>query len=144
MGSEKEIIMTDFVSSVKVIDSPINAVFDTLSDWSRLESIKDKLPQDKVKHFECDSHSCRFQVDMAGEIAVRIVEREPFKTIKMESEKSPIVFTAWIQLKEKDMTSCYVKLTLRADIPFMLKGMLSKPLEQGIEKAAEALASYSY
>ena len=37
-----------------------------------------------------------------------------------------------------------MKLTLKADIPFMLKGMVSGPLEDGLEKIADALAQVPY
>ena len=37
-----------------------------------------------------------------------------------------------------------MKLTLKADIPFMLKGMVSRPLQDGLEKIADALAQIPY
>jgi hypothetical protein len=37
-----------------------------------------------------------------------------------------------------------MKLTLKADIPFMLKGMVSGPLQDGLEKIADALAQVPY
>jgi hypothetical protein len=37
-----------------------------------------------------------------------------------------------------------MKVTVDADIPFMLKGMVSGPLKDGIEKIADALAMIPY
>ena len=69
--------MTSFESPVKTIPAAIETVFDTLSDFSNLERLRDKIPEDKVQNFNCDPDNCRFTISPAGNIAVRIVEREP-------------------------------------------------------------------
>lgn len=138
--------MTDFVSQVKSIASPREAVFDTLSDLSHLERVEGLIPSDKVSDLNYDRDTVSFKVNMAGvgQIRLRVVERDPHKTIKLETEQSPVPFTFWIQLKEKDPSSSYLKLTLRADLPFLLQGMLAKPLQDGLEKLADGLAAWSY
>jgi mannitol-specific phosphotransferase system IIBC component len=53
-------------------------------------------------------------------------------------------FNLWIQvLPVSDMTS-KMRVTVKADIPFMLKGMVSGPLQDGVEKIADALAQVPY
>ena len=47
--------MTSFESPVKTIPAAIETVFDTLSDFSNLERLRDKIPEDKVQNFSCDS-----------------------------------------------------------------------------------------
>ena len=37
-----------------------------------------------------------------------------------------------------------VKVTVKADIPFMLKGMVSGPLQDGVEKIADALSQIPF
>jgi hypothetical protein len=39
---------------------------------------------------------------------------------------------------------CLLQLTVKADIPFMLKGMVMKPLESFVQKSAEMLATLPY
>lgn len=138
--------MNEFVSPIKYINAPAQDVYVKLSDWNNLAQVAPLLPSDKVQDFQYDADSCSFQVNAmgVGKIALRIIDREPFKTIKISSEASPIAFTLWIQIKEKDEASCYIKLTLRADIPFMLKAMVSKPLQDGMDKIAETLAHLPY
>ena len=46
--------MTEFVSDVKKIPFSDEMVFGVLSDLSKLENLKDKLPEDKIKDFWCD------------------------------------------------------------------------------------------
>ena len=111
---------------------------------TEVEEINEQDSIDKIKEFSFDADFCTFKVDPFGTIAIRVIEREPFKTIKLESEKSPMHFTIWIQLQEVAIDDTRLKLTFKADIPFMFKGMVSKPLEDGIKKVAEALANLPY
>lgn len=136
--------MTDFVSDVQKIPFSADRVFAKLSDLKNLEKVQSILPEGKIKDLSFDSDTCSFHANPIGKISMRIVEREPGKSIKLASEKSPVPFTCWIQLKEVEPEDTRLKLTFRADIPFIFKGMISKPLEEGIKKLAEALASLPY
>ena len=133
-----------FESSVKVIPYPQQAVFDKLSDLNNIESIRDKLPQDKIKDLVFDNDSLSLSVSPVGTISLRIIERESPKCIKFETEKSPIPFNMWIQLLPVDDTSCKMKLTIKAELNPFIKGMVSGPLQEGIEKIADALAMVKY
>jgi carbon monoxide dehydrogenase subunit G len=136
--------MTDFVSDVQKIPYDANRVFTKLSDLNNLEKVQKIFLKGEIKDFTCDSDSCSFKADKVGKIILRVAERDPSKSIKMISEQSPVPFTCWIQLVEVASNDTRLKLTFRADIPFMFKSMISKPLEQGIRKIAEALASLPY
>jgi uncharacterized protein YqkB len=133
-----------FESSVKVIPYPQQAVFDKLSDLNNIESVRDKLPQDKIKDLVFDNDSLSLSVSPVGTISLRIIERESPKCIKFETEKSPIPFNMWIQLLPVDDTSCKMKLTIKAELNPFIKGMVSGPLQEGIEKVADALAKVKY
>ena len=136
--------MTDFVSEVQKIPYNTERVFAKLSDFKNLEKVHPLLPEGKIKDLSFDSDICSFYAEPIGKISMRIVERDPRKSIKLISEKSPVPFTCWIQLKEDDSGETQLKLTFRADIPFIFKGIVSKPLEEGIRKLAEALATLPY
>ena len=64
--------------------------------------------------------------------------------MKFETEQSPLPFFLWIQVLPVTETSSKLKVTVDADIPFMLKGMVSGPLKEGVEKIAQALAMIPY
>jgi len=136
--------MTDFVSDVQKIPYDANRVYAKLSDLNNLEKIQSLLPEGKIKEFTFDTDSCSFRAEPIGKISMRVVERDPGKTIKLVSEKSPVPFTCWIQLKEVAADDTRLRITFSADIPFLFKGMVSKPLEEGIKKVAEALAKLPY
>lgn len=136
--------MADFTSDITPIPHSQERVFTVLSDLNNLGKFQKDLSGLPIKDLSFDKDCCQFTADGVGKIAMRIIEREPYKTIKLTSESSPIAFTCWIQLVEAAPNDTRLKLTLRADIPLFLKPMVSKPLEKGIKKVAEALAAIPY
>lgn len=121
-------------------------IFSILSDLSNLERIKDRIPQDKVKNMSFDKDSCTFEIAGAplGPVCIRIIGREPNKTIKFGSDQSPIAFNVWIQLKSVAENDTRMKLTIKADLNMMIKMMVEEPLKKGLNKAAEMLAALPY
>jgi hypothetical protein len=136
--------MTEFVSEVKTIPHDEDRIFTMLSDLSNLERIKDRLPQDKIQDFEFDSDSCSFAVAPVGKITFRIVEREPNKTIKFETPNSPVPLFLWIQLKQVAPEDTKMKMTIKADLNPFIKPMVSKPLQDALDKIAVVIASLPY
>jgi carbon monoxide dehydrogenase subunit G len=133
-----------FESSIKQIPHKQESVYKTLSDLNNIQRIKDKIPADKVQDLTFDSDSISIKAPMVGEIKMRIVNREEPKTIKFETENSPVPFNFWIQLLPVTETSCKLKLTIKADLNPFIKGMVQKPLQEGIEKIADVLAIIPY
>lgn len=136
--------MSQFESSVKQIPFSQERVYAKLSDLSNLESVKDRIPQDKVKDISFDSDILTFSVDPVGKITLQVIEREPFKCIKFETTQSPLPFNLWIQLVPDSEQGCKMKLTIRVDINPFMKAMVQKPLQEGIEKMADMLAMIQY
>lgn len=144
--------MTKFESSVKQIPHSQRSVYAMLSDLSNIQRLKDHLPEeatdndemnkvkDKLKNLSFDQDSLSINVDPIGQVSMRIIERDEPKMIKLESEKSPFAFKFWIQVLPVTEASSKMKLTIDADIPFFAKSMVAKPLQEGIEKIADALA----
>ena len=136
--------MSKFESSVKQVPYPVEAVYRMISDLSNLERVRDRVPEDKLQDFEFDSDSVQVSVAPVGTIKLRIIEREEPKCVKFETEQSPMAFNLWIQVLPVDAATSKMKVTVRADIPFMLKGMVSGPLQDGVEKIADALAQIPF
>lgn len=135
---------TKFESSIRQIGHSQEAVYRTLSDLSNLERVRDRIPQDKLDDFSFDSDHIAIKAPMVGEIRLYIVDREAPKTIKFETEQSPIPFNFWIQLLPITEATCKMKLTIKAEINPFIKGMVQKPLQEGIEKIADALQMINY
>lgn len=136
--------MAEYISDIKTIPYSDQDVFSVLSDLRKLDLIKDKIPQDKIKDFSYDQDSCTVTVDPIGKVRFVIVEREPNSTIKFEAEQLPFKLNLWIQLKQFTTEETKMKLTVKADINAFLKPMISKPLQNGLDKMAETLATIPY
>lgn len=136
--------MAEYISDIKTIPYSDHDIFSVLSDLRKLDLIKDKIPQDKIKDFSYDQDSCTVTVDPIGKVRFVIVEREPNSTIKFEAEQLPFKLNLWIQLKQSTTEETKMKLTVKADINAFLKPMISKPLQNGLDKMAETLATIPY
>ena len=136
--------MSKFESNVKQIAYPQQNVYNMLSDLTNIERVKAQIPDDKLKDLTFDKDTISISVSPIGQISMRIIERDEPKTIKFASENSPLVFNFWIQLLPVDDTSSKIKLTIDADIPFFAKGMVAGPLQEGVEKIADALPMIPY
>jgi hypothetical protein len=115
-------------------------VFGILSDLNNLKKLSENTSlADKAKDLHFDTDSCTFVVEGFGKMGFRILEREPFKTIKLVSEKAPVEINVWIQLNQISENETTMKLTLEADLPMMIKMMVDKKLKEGINLIADLL-----
>lgn len=135
--------MATFESSVRQIQYPQQSVYDMLSDLSNIDRVKDRIPADKLKDLTFDADSMSITTPM-GAVKLKIVDREEPKCIKFATESSPLPFNFWIQLLPVTDTTSKMKLTIKADLNPFIKGMVSKPLQEGIEKIADALQMINY
>jgi carbon monoxide dehydrogenase subunit G len=134
--------MTQFEGPVKAVPYDAMVVYDFLSDFSHFEHL---LPPDKVTDWESEGDSCRFKVNGVGELGLRIVDKEPGKTIKYSADgKTPFNFFLWIQLKEVSPADSRVKITIKADLNSMMKMMVSSHINKFLVILTEAIAKYHY
>lgn len=136
--------MTKFESSIKQVPYSQEAVYRNISDLRNLEKVRDRVPEDKLQDFSFDEDTVSVKVDPVGQITLHIIEREEPKCVKFETTQSPMPFNLWIQVLPVTAETSKMKVTVKADIPFMLKGMVSGPLQDGVEKIADALAQIPY
>ncbi|MDD4632222.1 MAG: SRPBCC family protein [Proteiniphilum sp.] len=136
--------MTEFVSDVKIIPYSNTEVFRVLSDLSKLESLKSRIPNDTLRDFTFDADRVSFKVDPIGKVSFLVEEREPDKLIKFKSEKLPFDIFIWIQLVSKAENDTRLRLTLRADLNPFIRGMAEKPIREVVDKISEALAHLPY
>lgn len=135
--------MATFESSVRQIPHSQQAVYNMLSDLSNIDRVKDRIPADKLNDLTFDADSMSISTPM-GAVKLTIVDREEPKCIKFETEQSPLPFNFWIQILPVTDTTCKMKLTIKAELNPFIKGMVSKPLQEGIEKIADALQMINY
>jgi hypothetical protein len=143
-----------YTSQVKEINQNEQVIYNYLSNFENLsvylnsgliEKITEKVPQIKITDFSSDRDSCKFNITGLGLAEIRITNREPFKTIKVESSGGlPISLTFWIQLMVVDNFSTKMRLTLHAEMSLMIKMLAGGKLGEGIDRLADTLASLPY
>ena len=119
-----------------VIRKPEALIYAILSDFKNFSPAL----EGKVDDWKVEGDSCSFKVKgiTAG---MKIVDRIPSNTIKIEGDQtSPMPFTFWIQLKQVSVDDTRMRLTLHTKLNMMMKMMLGKKLQEGINKMADSKA----
>lgn len=138
-----------FESNVKHVPYSQERVYNKLSDLNNLEGVRERLNEVKDKldgkledmSFDRDSITLKVQ---GINLTLRIIEREPLKCIKFEGDKSPIPLNLWIQILPVTEEEAKMKVTIRTEVNMFMKAMVSKPLQEGVEKLADMLAMLPY
>ena len=136
--------MTTYESEIKTIDSSDSKVYAMLSDLRNVEKVKDRIPSDKVKDLKFDQDTVSVKVDPVGDLSLKIIEREPCKTIKFTTDKSPVDSFVWIQILPVTDEKSKIKVTLKADMNPMIKMMIGSYMEKFVNMFADALAKIPY
>jgi carbon monoxide dehydrogenase subunit G len=128
---------TKFESRVGKINASDEHVFAFLTDFNNFRQF---IPSGKIENFEASRDHCKFSIPGMGNIGFRIVEKDPFKTVKISGEgMANQQFFFWIQLKQIATAETHIKLTIKADLNPMVKMMVSKPLQNFLDKLVEAI-----
>ncbi len=146
--------VSKYVSNVKLVHHNIEVVFNYLSNFENLSqylsedvlaALSEKVPQVSIRNFESDADSCRFEIGGLGKAEIRIVERTPYSTLKIEGGGGlPIDLKFWIQLLPVEAYLTKMRLTLHAEMGMMIKMMVGNKLEKGIDQLADTLALLPY
>ena len=145
-------------SDIKVVNWSNSIVYNSLANLEFLNTLLspenierakqqmgDKAEKFNIDEFSADRDSCSFKVSPVGTISLRIVERDPLKLIKLVSEQgSPIAFKLWVQVLPINETSCKIRLTLHTELNMMMKMMVGKKLDQGINQIADAFTKIPF
>ena len=141
--------MVQFESSVKHVPYTQERVYTKLADLNNLASVRERLDAikaqagGKVEDLSFDQDSLTLKVQGIN-LTLRIIEREPMKCIKFEGDKTPIPLNVWIQILPVNDAEAKMKVTIRAEVNAFMKAMVSKPLQEGVEKLADMLALIPY
>ena len=146
--------METYESSVKKVYAKADDIYKVVSDMNNVAKMRNMIPAnmkeehgDKLKileSMECNTDSVFFEAPMVGRMGILIVEREPGKLVKFGGQPSPFEFNVWIQMKQTSDNESAIKLTLKVDLPFMLKMALGSKIKEGLEKMADMIAKVDY
>ncbi|MBN1186372.1 MAG: SRPBCC family protein [Bacteroidales bacterium] len=135
-------MMTTFESRIGKVESSDELVYNFLSDFNNFEII---IPQDKSLEFTSTEDTCSFTVAPIGKIGLKIIEREPYKLIKITGdENSKFEFFIWIQIKQVAENDTRIRVTLKADLNPLIKMMASKPLQQFVDSLIDRMENFEF
>jgi hypothetical protein len=151
MGTEK------YISEVKLIKYPVEKVYVRLSDLRNIEKlfnidkfteVKDKIPGTpdiNIENFLATENECSFNIKSLGNVGLMIVDKESNKMVKLAGNKGlPFDFNCWLQLVTVNEESCKVRITLHAEMSPMIRMMVNKPLEEGVNRLADVLTRIDF
>jgi carbon monoxide dehydrogenase subunit G len=124
------------VVSIKRLDED---VYKVLSDFQNFSPYAQAA---KLENWQAGNDWCSFDVQGIRDAGLKIIEKEPFKTIKFSgNEKIPFEFFVWIQLKQADAYDTRLKITLKADLNMMMKMIIGSKLQSGVDSLADQIAA---
>ena len=133
--------MESIESKQGIIEANGESVYNFLKDLRNLDKL---IPPDKVQNWESTENSCSFSIPGAGDITLKITDREAKKLIKVEpvgAGPMGMDFALFIQMMEIDESDTRIKLTFRAEMNMMIKSMLAGPLKKGLDQIVDTVGN---
>ena len=135
--------MEQIHSNTHEIEAPQRVVFGVLSDVENLQRLKERVPQEKLQDVVIGEDSLSYKSPM-GMVTLKLVEKEPNKTIKYSTVQSPLPFDMWVQLLPITGSQCKMRVTVGLNMNSFMMAMVKKPLTDAVEKIAGLLAQIPY
>ncbi len=127
--------MEQYESKQVAIRRPAEQIYTVLSDFSNFTPIL----KDKVDNWQAEENHCSFSFK-GFNAALRIVNKEPFKVIKITGDNTPVDFNFWIQMKELSPDDTRLRLVLHAEMNMMIKMMIGGKLQKALDEMADQIA----
>jgi carbon monoxide dehydrogenase subunit G len=128
---------TKIESRVGKINADAERIYTFVSNFN---NFKQFIPADKIQDYQSTEDSCNFSIPNMGKLGLKIIEKEPFQSVKISGEGMVNQqFNLWMQLKQVDPADTRVKITIKADLNPMLKMMVAKPLQNFVDKLVDAM-----
>ena len=127
--------MNKYESKPVQINKPDFVIFQSLSKFSNFSP----MLQDKVEEWQANDDNCSFKVKGLT-LKLMMIDKEENKVIKVTGNEMPFEFYFWIQLVKVSDCDTRMKLTIHAKLNMMLKMMIGKKLEKGIDDMAAQIA----
>ncbi|MBR2032487.1 MAG: polyketide cyclase [Alistipes sp.] len=129
--------MQEYISKQQQIFRSAAQIFPPISNFSLLTP----AVADKVEEWQATEDSCSFKFK-GFTVALRIEEKVENKHIKITGDGGtvPMDFSFWIQLHQVSEGDTRIRLVLHADLNMMMRMMIGKKLQEGLDQAVESFA----
>ena len=129
--------MKEYISKTVKINRLAEQIYTVLSDMTLFSQA---IPKDQIEDWQATPDECQFKVKGMN-MGVKIIDREPFKTIKYTGVGTPIEFLMWVQLKEVAAYDTRMRIVLHTEMNMLMKMMLKGKIQSGIDQMAEQIAN---
>lgn len=110
------------------------------------KNFKQLLPETGITEWEASDNSCSFHMSPVGRTGLEIVEKTPYKLVKIASipEFSSYQFTIWIQIKKVAENDSRVKITIEPLVNKMLLPMIRGPLKSFADTLIDKIEGFDF
>lgn len=136
--------MIEFASETKMIPHNRQLVYDTLSNMENVVKVIHVVTGSSLKNLTFDRDECSFAVQQIGQVQVAIVNREEPHVIRWTIKKLPIPLNLQLELLSETENETAIRTTASSDAPTLMKSMLTRLLQEGVNKATDALTIIPY
>ena len=141
--------MEKYESKIKVVKASPEDIYAIMTDLSQVNGILPANVSNMIKDTQVSADECSFNIDKIGRVALMITERQPSSLVKYAlSAAMSLGINVFLQIKEAPQPSAEpesrIKVSLTADIPFMLKPLIGGKLQEVVDRVAETIAVKSY
>jgi carbon monoxide dehydrogenase subunit G len=130
--------MQEYISKQQQIFRPAAQIFPIISNFTYLTP----AVVDKVEEWQATEDSCSFKFK-GFTVGLRIEEKVDNKHVKIVGDGGnvPMDFAFWIQLHQVSEGDTRIRLVLHAELNMMMRMMVGKKLQGGLDQAVEAFAA---
>ncbi|MBR4849761.1 MAG: polyketide cyclase [Alistipes sp.] len=130
--------MEEYISKQQQIFCSASQIYPLISNFSLLTP----AVADKVEEWQASEDRCSFKAK-GFTVALRIDDKVENKHVKITGDGGsvPMDFSFWIQLHEVSAGDTRIRLVLHAELNMMMRMMLGKKLQKGLDQAVEGLAA---
>lgn len=131
--------MTQFQSEKKIINAPVQEVFNFLEDFNNF----DHLMPEQIKNWKASKDQCSFTIEGLADLSMRIAGRTKNRNISIVADgKNPIDYTLDCFIAEKDENNSLVEIVFNADLNPFIKSVASRPLQNFVDMLANKLEQH--
>ena len=126
--------MTTFKSPKVTVNITSEELFNKIGDLNNLK----KIMPPSITNFKSTQTTCSFKMENMPKINLEITERTPFSKISLNAKDSQIPFSLDCIISEKE-DKCEAYLEINAELNFMMKMMVEKPINNFLNLLASKL-----
>lgn len=116
-------------------------LYDYVSNFANLKVV---LPE-QVRNFSATEDECSFEVNGVAKVRLRMTERVCPTRVALGTVagESPVPVGLVLEMAPEGEAACKARVTVTADVPFMLSGMVKKPLEKFVGELSRQLQQFT-